>query len=168
MSGSTNEFLSTLQTASINHHPDPAYDINPGTSASSKIPVHISPSSHSDPHGPVAHAASPTHNHPHPSDDTIPLDVLQPAPRATLPPLPDLRFEQSYLARISTCQNPWSVAWVTLLDHVLMPLSQGVVWNLALFGWRAWNTGVSFKGAGAGARVRRWWWGVNNWKLPER
>lgn len=47
-----------------------------------------------------------------------------------------------------------------------MPLSQGLVYNLALFGWRAWNTDVAFQGAGVGARVRRWWWGVNNWKLP--
>ena len=23
------------------------------------------------------------------------------------------------------------------------------------------------KGEGVGARVRRWWWGVNNWTLPE-
>ena len=23
------------------------------------------------------------------------------------------------------------------------------------------------KGEGLGARVRRWWWGVNNWTLPE-
>ena len=23
------------------------------------------------------------------------------------------------------------------------------------------------KGAGLGARFRRWWWEVNNWKVPE-
>lgn len=36
-----------------------------------------------------------------------------------------------------------------------------------MFGWRHWNRGTKFRGRGVGAKVRKWWWGVNNWKLPE-
>ena len=47
-----------------------------------------------------------------------------------------------------------------------MPLTQGIVWNLAMLGWRFWNRGANLRGAGLGARFRRWWWEVNNWKVP--
>ena len=36
------EIASTLQTASINRHPDPRHDLNPSTAASAKQPVAIS------------------------------------------------------------------------------------------------------------------------------
>ncbi|KAI9726426.1 MAG: hypothetical protein M1828_001248 [Chrysothrix sp. TS-e1954] len=211
-----NELASVLQSASLNRHPDPAYDANPSTAASSKTPVHLDASTSlteeaegSTSTGQAAEETrrvhvtssateaetglpSPTQppppqqqqHHPHPiprdhsSDSRIPLSILRPLPRSSsspqsrppLPPLPDLRFEQSYLARIkphADASNHAMVAYVTLLDHVVMPLTQGVVWNLAVFGWRSWNAGVKFRGAGVGARVRRWWWGVNGWTLPE-
>ena len=38
---------------------------------------------------------------------------------------------------------------------------------MATFGWRYWNRDVKFKGEGLGTRVRKWWWSVNNWKVPE-
>ena len=41
------------------------------------------------------------------------------------------------------------------------------LWTLGLAWWRHWNRGASLAGQGAGARVRRWWWNVNNWKIPE-
>jgi len=152
------EIASLLQSTSINHHPDVRYDVNPSTSASTKIPVRVSPS-----HQPSQHQ----HRRTSSSTSEIPASALRRPPRNnTLPPLPDLRFEQSYLARIKDCTTWYAVAWITVLDQVLMPLSQGLVYNLGLFGWRAWNGEVQFKGAGVGARVRRWWWGVNNWKLP--
>jgi len=47
-----------------------------------------------------------------------------------------------------------------------MPLVQGMVWTLALAGWRAWNEAAQFSGQSVGARIRRWWWGVNNWTVP--
>lgn len=59
------------------------------------------------------------------------------------------------------------VAFITVRDQVILPLTQGILWNLAMFGWRHWNRGTKFKGQTVGARVRKWWWGVNNWKLPE-
>lgn len=48
-----------------------------------------------------------------------------------------------------------------------MPLVQGVAWTLILAGWRHWNKTATYSGQTVGARVRRWWWSVNNWKLPE-
>jgi hypothetical protein len=48
-----------------------------------------------------------------------------------------------------------------------MCFAQGVVWTLILSGWRHWNSSAKFSGKSVGAKVRRWWWGVNNWKIPE-
>lgn len=48
-----------------------------------------------------------------------------------------------------------------------MPLVQGAVWTLAVSGWRFWNRGAKFSGQSVGAKIRRWWWDVNNWKIPE-
>lgn len=47
-----------------------------------------------------------------------------------------------------------------------MPLAQGVIWTTVLAGWRHWNRSASFSGQTVGARIRRWWWEVNNWKIP--
>ncbi|KAL9088639.1 MAG: hypothetical protein Q9159_002974 [Coniocarpon cinnabarinum] len=153
-----NELASTLQSATIKQNPDPDHDLDPSTAASVKSPVKL------DHVRPVCRSAS--HSS---AEDEYPLSVLRPAPRThNLPPLPDLRFEQSYLARIKHCQSHWSVAWVTFLDHVFMPLAQGVIWNLGVFGWRAWNRGVKFRGKGVGAKIRRWWWGVNGWDIPKQ
>ena len=49
----------------------------------------------------------------------------------------------------------------------MMPLTQGIVWNLAVFGWRYWNRGAKLGGQSIGSRVRRWWWNVNDWELPK-
>lgn len=47
-----------------------------------------------------------------------------------------------------------------------MPLIQGVAWTLIVAGWRHWNANAKFSGQTIGARIRRWWWGVNNWEIP--
>jgi hypothetical protein len=47
-----------------------------------------------------------------------------------------------------------------------MCFAQGVMWTLVLNGWRHWNRSSQFNGRSAGARMRRWWWGVNKWKIP--
>lgn len=49
-----------------------------------------------------------------------------------------------------------------------MCFAQGVVWTLILSGWRHWNRSAKFSGQSVGAKIRRWWWGVNNWKIPEK
>lgn len=140
---------SAIQSASINRHPSPSHDINPSTAASTKRPV-----------SPTTSIAS--------SESSIPTSALKTSPRrANLPPLPDLRFEQSYLASLDGVDSWRGVAWITTRDQVLSPLVQGVLWTLVLSGWRYWNRGAAFKGQGLGGTVRKWWWGVNNWKLPE-
>ena len=71
--------------------------------------------------------------------------------RRPLPPLPDLRFEQSYLASIAPAQGVWwKVGLITAKDQVVLPLLQGLGFNLVLFGWRWWNRSVKFRGAGLG------------------
>jgi Autophagy receptor ATG43 len=96
------EIASTLQGASINRHPDARLDVNPSTAASRKNPVRISSSADlSD------------------VDDEIPASFLRPIPRrTTLPPLPDLRFEQSYLRSIEKATTWPQVAWITFRDQV--------------------------------------------------
>jgi len=48
----------------------------------------------------------------------------------------------------------------------MLPLIQGTVWSLVLHGWRYWNRSTNFSGRTVGAKLRRWWWGVNKWKIP--
>ena len=54
------------------------------------------------------------------------------------------------------------------LAQVLLPFVQGTVWTLALSGWRYWNRNASLSGQTLGSRIRRWWYEVNNWKVPPR
>ncbi|KAF2642187.1 DUF1770-domain-containing protein, partial [Massarina eburnea CBS 473.64] len=153
-SGAPAEIGSIIQSASIKRNPSTLHDLNPSTAASERQPVHVS--SHADPD-----ADSDA------GEDEIPIDVLRPTPRGTtMPPLPDLRFEQSYLKSIEKAEGWKSVLWITLRDQVVMCFAQGVLWTLVLSGWRHWNRSSQLKGKNVGAKVRRWWWGVNNWKLP--
>ena len=72
-------------------------------------------------------------------------------PRA---PLPDLRFEQSYLTSLSAAHGVWwKIVAITVRDQLLVPLAQGFAYNLAVAGWRAW--GVRARRGG-----RRWGEGV--------
>ncbi len=154
------ELASTLQSASIKRHPSPNHDLNPSTTASAKAPATVTLRS------PSPSVKSATTNSDHIPSDIV--DEVSSRPRRSpLPPLPDLRFEQSYLASIKNADTWGKVAYITIRDQVMMPLTQGVVWNLALFGWRTWNRGAKLSGQSIGSRVRRWWWEVNNWELPK-
>jgi hypothetical protein len=96
-----------IQSASIKRDPSPAHDINPSTAASEKQPVVAAPASD---------AASIA------SDIVDPNRVIRPVRRRqTLPPLPDLRFEQSYLASIRDADTWGRVAWITIRDQVRLP-----------------------------------------------
>ncbi|KAJ6146849.1 hypothetical protein N7497_008831 [Penicillium chrysogenum] len=146
MAGHAMEIPQIIQSASINQNPDPTHDINPATAASEKQPVAVGPDSETNS---IA------------SDIVHPSRVIRPVHRRqTLPPLPDLRFEQSYLASIKDADT-WGAS------SVLLPLIQGTVWTLALSGWRFWNRNASVSGHTLGSRVRRWWYEVNNWHLPQ-
>ncbi|KAI9721511.1 MAG: hypothetical protein M1812_002273 [Candelaria pacifica] len=156
MSNPIIQIAETIQTASINRAPSPSHDLNPSTAASSKQPVTVS---------------RPSISSSNEEDDEIPYSTIKPVRRkANLPPLPDLRFEQSYLASIRQAEEggEWGkVGWITVRDQVFLPLIQGTLWTLALSGWRFWNRSARFSGKSAGSRIRRWWWEVNNWKIPE-
>jgi hypothetical protein len=153
------QLAETIQTASINRHPSPAHDANPSTAASTKQPVRLD-------HRPDLDNLSDDLD-----DDEIPLSVLKPTPRSKqFPPLPDLRFEQSYLASIRDASSWQMVAYITFRDQLFMPLTQGLLWTLLVAGWKNWNTvhntSSNFSGSTIGARLRRWWWQTNNWAIP--
>ena len=102
------EITSVLQGASINRHPSPRHDLNPSTAASGKQPVRLD--THPDPDS-LSDLG----------EDEIPASALHPVPRRqNMPPLPDLRFEQSYLKSIETAESWQGVAWITVRDQVLV------------------------------------------------
>ncbi|KAI9760188.1 MAG: hypothetical protein M4579_001803 [Chaenotheca gracillima] len=106
MADSGIQIAETIQTASIKRSPSPRHDLNPSTAASKKEPVSIDPNGDGD----------------DVDDDEIPYSVIRPERRkATLPPLPDLRFEQSYLASIAHAETHWRVAFITLRDQYKEP-----------------------------------------------
>ncbi|CAG8952039.1 hypothetical protein HYFRA_00000775 [Hymenoscyphus fraxineus] len=152
------QIAETIQTASIKQNPDPLHDLNPSTAASQKEPVKVShPSYEYDSEGIDDD-----------EEEDIPYSVLKPLPRRqSFPPLPDLRFEQSYLSSIAGVESYWKIALITVRDQVCAPLLQGMVWNLALQGWKYWNKNAVLHGESVGARARRWWYGVNNWHIPK-
>ncbi|CAJ2506933.1 Uu.00g081190.m01.CDS01 [Anthostomella pinea] len=181
MSSLPTQIAETVQTAHINRAPSPHHDMNPSTAASEKQPVDLHPlprgrsdnhQSHSQ-HSSSASDISIDEDHDRyydNDDDDIPISVLEPrAPRRnqSFPPMPDLRFEQSYLHSIAKADTWWKVGWITVRDQMMMPLVQGVLYNLAICGWQHWNKNAQLSGNTAGARIRRWWYGVNNWPLPK-
>ncbi len=109
------ELASTIQTASLNRAPSPSHDLNPSTTASEKIPVKIA--------NPPSEASYTYDSYSGIDDEDeeedIPYSVLRPAPRrASFPPLPDLRFEQSYRASIAGADTWWKVGLITVRDQV--------------------------------------------------
>lgn len=50
----------------------------------------------------------------------------------------------------------------------MMPLAQGVLYNVVLLGWQHWNRNAQYSGSSVGAKIRTWWYGVNNWPIPKR
>ena len=95
----------TIQSTSIKRDPSPQHDINPSTAIPNKQQaVERAPSE----------AASIS------SDIIDPSRVIRPAARRPrLPPLPDLRFEQSYLASLTGAESWRRIAWITVRDQVL-------------------------------------------------
>ncbi|EFR00681.1 hypothetical protein MGYG_03686 [Nannizzia gypsea CBS 118893] len=87
--------------------------------------------------------------------------------RPALPPIPDLRFQQSYLASISKATSWQHVAWITLRDQMILPLLQGTLWTLALSGWRHWTRGARASGRATGLTLRQLWFKLTNGKMPE-
>ncbi|KAF4951648.1 hypothetical protein FGADI_7300 [Fusarium gaditjirri] len=135
MDSAPTELAATIQAASIEHHPDPALDANPPTAAERRQPVTLER---------VKHEHDDAIDGDEDEEEDIPYSVLRPAPRHShLPPLPDLRFEQSYLRSISKADTWWKI---------IMPLTQGLVYNLFLCGWQHWNKNARLHGNTLGAR----------------
>ena len=115
------ELASTIQAAHIKRDPSPLHDANPSTAASEREPVSL-----------LRSAGGSDED----DDDDIPVSVLKPTPRHArgagsgkhagargdlpphFPPMPDLRFEQSYLHSISAAESWWRIAWITVRDQV--------------------------------------------------
>ena len=96
----------TLQTAHINKTPSNDHDRAPSTAADTKRPVRLD-------HSPPEDDASAV------DEDEIPVSILKPEPRRPqMPPLPDLRFEQSYLASIKDAGTWGMVGYITVRDQV--------------------------------------------------
>lgn len=96
----------TLQTAHINPSPSIEHDVNPSTAASEKEPVRMDRSPSEDILSDI-------------DEDEVPLSILRPAPRKPqMPLLPDLRFEQSYLASIKDAKDWKVVTYITMRDQV--------------------------------------------------
>lgn len=115
------QIAETIQTASIKRHPSPSHDLNPSTSASEKEPVQLSQPSH----GPASEASLDKYAYDDEDgidaseEEEIPYSVLKPIPRRqSFGPLPDLRFEQSYLASIAGADSIWKVLFITVRDQV--------------------------------------------------
>lgn len=96
-----------IQSSTVRRNPSPEHDLNPATTASEKQPVVA---------GPASDAGSIS------SDIVDSSRMIRPVRRRqTLPPMPDLRFEQSYLASIKDADTWGRVAWITIRDQVRLP-----------------------------------------------
>jgi len=94
----------TIQTAHIEKAPNAARDLAPSTAVDGKETVVLDADSD---------AASDV------DEDEIPVSLLRPTPqKPQMPPLPDLRFEQSYLASIKDAKGWQGVAVITMRDQV--------------------------------------------------
>ncbi|PSR94646.1 hypothetical protein BD289DRAFT_427178 [Coniella lustricola] len=160
------QIAETIQTAHINRAPSAAHDLNPSTAADTREPVRL----HDDDNKARGLADLIEFGHDESNDEEhIHTSSLRPQRRfSNLPPIPDLRFEQSYLHSIQHAKSWWMIAWITTKDHLLMPMIQGLVYNLALCGWQFWNKNAQLSGNSLGARARRWWYGVNNWPINQK
>jgi Autophagy receptor ATG43 len=117
------ELAGTIQAGHIQRHPDPLYDYAPATASEGKELVSVFHSLKQK------QFASPYNRGDVDSidddDEDIPYSVLRPTPRSNaLPPLPDLRFEQSYLNSISKADTWGKVALITLRDQVRILLAE--------------------------------------------
>jgi hypothetical protein len=100
------QMAETIQTASIVDSPSVEHDMNPSTAASEKEPVRMDRRLSEDMMSDI-------------EEDEVPISLLRPAPRRPqMPPLPDLRFEQSYLSSIRDAKDWKVVTYITLRDQV--------------------------------------------------
>ena len=97
------QLAETIQATHINRHPDPAHDINPATAASAKKPVYTSIEK-------VSHGED--------DDETVVVRAWPVQRTQKFPPIPDMRFEQSYLHSIEKAEGWGDVLYITVKDQV--------------------------------------------------
>ena len=74
-----------------------------------------------------------------------------------LPPIPDLRFEPSYLAGLTRAQGSWNkAAWLTIRDQVIYPGLQGFGVALATIAFRSLILRQKESGTAWGLYIRDW------------
>lgn len=101
---------------SINPNPSAAHDLNPSTAASEKIPVDLEVERRDS-----IDSYSSSILGSELGDDDDDYYAVKPRTakrRASLPPLPDLRFEQSYLRSIEKADTYGKIAFITVRDQV--------------------------------------------------
>lgn len=164
------ELASTVQSLSLKDQPSVEHDVNPSTAASEKFPADLVPSQDEDLSTEDQDDDDDASSHTS-STSTIPSDIVRPIPRQPPRrhhlPLPDLRFEQTYLASLKNADTTGKVVYITIRDQVLLPLLQGVGYHLLISGWRYWNRASKFTGQTLGTRIRIWWWRLNSWPIPQ-
>ncbi|EGS20475.1 uncharacterized protein CTHT_0023070 [Thermochaetoides thermophila DSM 1495] len=155
------QIADTIQTAHIQRHPSPLHDVNPPHGAGSTAePVYVDNEGIDEGEEELDTSEEEEYRS---SRSAVPRPRK---PQHHFPPLPDLRFEQSYLWSIRNADTWWKVVAITVRDQVMMPLLQGIVYNLFICGWQYWNKSAQIHGSSVGARLRRWWYGVNKWPIP--
>jgi hypothetical protein len=116
------QLAETIQTAHIQRNPSPEHDLNPSTAASKREPVRLEPVFRDD----SGIDESEDRDHTEDEEDEDEDDELYPSritprqrrPQHHLPPLPDLRFEQSYLSSIRNADTWWKIVLITVRDQV--------------------------------------------------
>lgn len=71
----------------------------------------------------------------------------------TPPPIPDLRFEQTYRRSIADADTWWKVVLITIKDQLTFPLIQGLLWNMVLVGVKSWRIGAAQSGNTWGSKL---------------
>jgi hypothetical protein len=72
-----------------------------------------------------------SHTYPKNHHDDTPTSRHMPK-RLQTSAIPDLRFEPTYMAKLASAGSDWkSVVWITVRDHAISPLLQGVLWCVA-------------------------------------
>ncbi|KAA8634072.1 hypothetical protein SMACR_08846 [Sordaria macrospora] len=118
------QIAETVQTAHIKRDPSPSHDINPSTAASKREPASVQTQHHDyliddggidedDDEDEYAQSKTET-------DEESDYNVVKSRPRRNihqLPPIPDLRYEQSYLHSIRNADRWWKVVLITARDQ---------------------------------------------------
>jgi len=120
------QLAETVQTAHLNRAPSPQHDLNPSTAASRKEPVRLEPAFPDD--GGIdgdelainhSEEEEEEEEEDETEDEGLYRTRIKARPRRHhLPPMPDLRFEQSYLWSIRNADTWWKVGWITVRDQV--------------------------------------------------